>query len=83
MLPHFSAAEVWSELLSLETPVQSRVNLFMAVPTIYAKLIEEYENKLIKSGRMKDYVKSICTQNIRLVFQCIFQRYGQPIWDVL
>ncbi|XP_071543785.1 malonate--CoA ligase ACSF3, mitochondrial [Panulirus ornatus] len=67
MLPNFSAPSVWSELLSLDTPVQSRVNLFMAVPTMYAKLIEEYENRLIKTARMQDYVKSVCTQNIRLM----------------
>nr|XP_045612901.1 malonate--CoA ligase ACSF3, mitochondrial-like isoform X1 [Procambarus clarkii]XP_045612903.1 malonate--CoA ligase ACSF3, mitochondrial-like isoform X1 [Procambarus clarkii] len=67
MLPQFSAAAVWSKLLSLDTPVQSRVNLFMAVPTMYAKLIEEYDNKLVKNTRMQEYVKSVCIQNIRLM----------------
>lgn len=67
MLPEFSASKVWSHLLSLDTPVMSRVNLFMAVPTIYAKLIEEYEDKLVKNTRMIEYVKAICMQNIRLM----------------
>ncbi|XP_069936689.1 malonate--CoA ligase ACSF3, mitochondrial isoform X2 [Cherax quadricarinatus] len=67
MLTHFVASAVWSKLLALDTPIQSRVNLFMAVPTIYAKLIEEYDTKLIKNTRMKEYIKSVCTQNIRLM----------------
>ncbi|KAG7174692.1 Malonate--CoA ligase ACSF3-like [Homarus americanus] len=67
MLPQFSAPAVWSQLLSLDTPVHSRVNLFMAVPTMYVKLIEEHKNKLIKNARMQEYVKSVCTQNIRLM----------------
>lgn len=71
MLPEFSASKVWSHLLSLDTPVMSRVNLFMAVPTIYAKLIEEYEDKLVKNTRMIEYVKAICMQNIRLVYMCL------------
>ena len=65
MLPEFSAANVWNELLSLNTPVQSRVNVFMAVPTIYVKLIEEYEEKIIKNDRMREYVKAVCIENIR------------------
>ncbi|CAG2060220.1 unnamed protein product, partial [Timema podura] len=46
MLPKFDARQVWRHLLS-----NARVNIFMAVPTIYMKLIEEYENNLNRQGR--------------------------------
>lgn len=67
MLPEFSPAEVWSHLLALDAPVEARVSLFMAVPTMYAKLLEEYHVRLAKTSRTKEYVRSVCTQNIRLV----------------
>lgn len=67
MLPEFSAAAAWNGLLSLHSPAESRVNIFMAVPTIYAKMIEEYETKIVKNDRMRDYVKAVCMQNIRLM----------------
>lgn len=65
MLPGFSPAEVWSHLLALDAPVEARVSLFMAVPTMYAKLLEEYHVRLAKTSRTKEYVRSVCTQNIR------------------
>lgn len=67
MLPGFSPAEVWSHLLALDAPVEARVSLFMAVPTMYAKLLEEYHVSLAKTSRTKEYVRSVCTQNIRLM----------------
>ena len=67
MLPTFSPAEVWSHLLALNAPVEARVTLFMAVPTMYVKLLDEYHARLTKNSRTKEYVRSVCTQNIRLV----------------
>lgn len=67
MLPSFSPAEVWSHLLALNAPVEARVSLFMAVPTMYVKLLEEYHASLAKTSRTKEYVRSVCTQNIRLM----------------
>jgi len=50
MLPAFDAGQVWSSLL------KNDVNVFMAVPTIYAKLIQHFE-----AARMNDEeVKAAC-----------------------
>lgn len=65
MLQQFSPSEVWTHLLSLDMPVQARVNIFMAVPTMYAKLIHEYDTRLAQTSRMQEYVRSVCTQNMR------------------
>ena len=48
MLPKFDAETVWRHLLDTESKAngdlsESRVNVFMAVPTIYVKLIQKYE----------------------------------------
>ncbi|KAK4307084.1 hypothetical protein Pmani_021138 [Petrolisthes manimaculis] len=67
MLQQFSPSEVWTHLLSLDTPVEARVNIFMAVPTMYAKLIHEYDTRLAQTSRMQEYVRSVCAQNIRLM----------------
>ncbi|KAG8231509.1 hypothetical protein J437_LFUL011547 [Ladona fulva] len=48
-------------------PAQDRINIFMAVPTIYAKLIEEYDKVFSKNSRMKEYIKNVCLQKIRLM----------------
>nr|CAD7574802.1 unnamed protein product [Timema californicum] len=67
MLPKFEASRVWSQLLAINMPANERVNMFMAVPTIYAKLIDEYEKIFTKNARMQEYVKSVCAKNIRLM----------------
>ncbi|XP_046386430.1 malonate--CoA ligase ACSF3, mitochondrial [Ischnura elegans] len=67
MLPKFETSQVWSQLLSINMPAQDRINVFMAVPTIYAKLIEEYDKIFSKNARMKEYIKTVCTQKIRLM----------------
>lgn len=65
MEPHFKASSIWSKFLNLETEISSRVNLFMAVPTIYVKLIEEYENNLASILHQREFVKKVCSDNIR------------------
>jgi len=56
MLPAFSAEKVWSAIINKE------VNLFMAVPTIYAKLIEHFN----KAQLDQDMVREAC-KHIRLM----------------
>ncbi|KFQ24609.1 hypothetical protein N331_10509, partial [Merops nubicus] len=63
MLPEFDAQMVWNRLLSPESP---RVSVFMAVPTIYAKLIEYYEKHFSKP-LAQAFVHAFCQENIRLM----------------
>ncbi|NWI97770.1 ACSF3 synthetase, partial [Pitta sordida] len=63
MFPEFSAQMVWKRLLSSEAP---RVSVFMAVPTIYAKLME-YHDEHFSQPQVQDFVRAFCQQNIRLM----------------
>ncbi|KAM6353218.1 malonate--CoA ligase ACSF3, mitochondrial isoform 3-T3 [Alca torda] len=63
MLPEFSAQMVWKKLLSSEAP---RISVFMAVPTIYAKLMEYYD-KHFSQPQVQDFVRAFCQENIRLM----------------
>ncbi|KAJ8249210.1 hypothetical protein GJAV_G00232350 [Gymnothorax javanicus] len=63
MLPEFQPQKVWEHLLSSRAP---RVNLFMAVPTVYSKLIQHYEQHYTQP-HVQDFVKAVCTQKIRLM----------------
>ncbi|KAM7283809.1 malonate--CoA ligase ACSF3, mitochondrial [Ixodes scapularis] len=69
MLPKFDAAEVWKRLI--EAPSQGpRVNMFMAVPTIYAKLIEHYDREFssgMSYSRSKEFIRATCLQKLRLM----------------
>ncbi|XP_035422205.1 malonate--CoA ligase ACSF3, mitochondrial isoform X2 [Cygnus atratus] len=56
-------AVVWKKFLSSQAP---RVNVFMAVPTIYAKLIEYYD-KHFSQPQVQDFVRAFCQENIRLM----------------
>ncbi|GLH12932.1 Luciferin 4-monooxygenase [Gryllus bimaculatus] len=67
MLPKFESARVWSQLLAVNVAQTERVNVFMAVPTIYMKLIEEYDKIFAKNERMKEYIRATCSQKIRLM----------------
>ncbi|XP_072451860.1 malonate--CoA ligase ACSF3, mitochondrial isoform X1 [Chiloscyllium punctatum] len=66
MLPEFSAQQVWEYLLKTDCPEVPRVNMFMAVPTIYVKLIE-YHAKYFRQSHVKDFIHSMCQSNIRLM----------------
>ena len=48
MLPKFDAAEVWHLLLAEDIDQDKGVNVFMAVPTIYVKLIQKYDELGLK-----------------------------------
>ncbi|XP_070574795.1 malonate--CoA ligase ACSF3, mitochondrial-like [Ptychodera flava] len=63
MMPKFDARKVWTRLLSDQNP---RINIFMAVPTIYAKLIEYY-NQTYQSPKVRDFIRGFCKENIRLM----------------
>lgn len=42
-----------------------RVNVFMGVPTIYIKLIEEYDSIFGKNEKMREYIQKILSDKIR------------------
>lgn len=75
MLPKFEAARVWSYLLAINMPANERVNVFMAVPTMYMKLVEEYDHIFTKNARMQEYIRTICTHKIRLVHFYFYNPY--------
>ncbi|XP_073651783.1 malonate--CoA ligase ACSF3, mitochondrial isoform X4 [Tursiops truncatus] len=63
MLPEFSAQLVWEKFLSSDTP---RINVFMAVPTIYSKLMDYYD-KHFTHPHVQDFVRAVCEEKIRLM----------------
>ncbi|XP_063468640.1 malonate--CoA ligase ACSF3, mitochondrial isoform X6 [Symphalangus syndactylus] len=63
MMPEFSAQQVWEKFLSSETP---RINVFMAVPTIYTKLMEYYDRHFTQP-HARDFLRAVCKENIRLM----------------
>ncbi|XP_069072999.1 malonate--CoA ligase ACSF3, mitochondrial [Pleurodeles waltl] len=63
MLPEFSAQKVWEHFLSRSSP---HISLFMAVPTIYSKLIDYYEKHFTRP-HVQDFVRATCQANIRLM----------------
>ncbi|XP_013363438.1 PREDICTED: acyl-CoA synthetase family member 3, mitochondrial isoform X2 [Chinchilla lanigera] len=63
MLPEFNAQQVWEKFLSSETP---RINVFMAVPTIYSKLLDYYDQHFTQP-LVQDFVRAVCEEKIRLM----------------
>ncbi|XP_063736562.1 malonate--CoA ligase ACSF3, mitochondrial [Eleginops maclovinus] len=63
MLPEFQPQKVWEMMMSSKAPV---VNVFMAVPTIYSKLIQYYDQHFTQP-HVKDFVKAVCKERIRLM----------------
>ncbi|XP_075045154.1 malonate--CoA ligase ACSF3, mitochondrial isoform X2 [Mixophyes fleayi] len=62
MLPKFCPEKVWEHFLSTE----ATINIFMAVPTIYSKLIEYYDRHFIEPS-IQDSVRTMCQRNLRLM----------------
>nr|XP_033796082.1 malonate--CoA ligase ACSF3, mitochondrial isoform X2 [Geotrypetes seraphini] len=56
-------AMVWEYFLKKRAP---HINVFMAVPTIYCKLIEYYEQNF-SQVHVQDFVRAMCQQTIRLM----------------
>lgn len=67
MLPTFNSEKVWNCFLSRADSSNEHVNIFMGVPTMYVKLIHEYERTLTKTQRMVEFVKAVCSTKIRLM----------------
>ena len=65
MLPEFDAGKVWWQLLDTVSDAADQVNVFMAVPTIYAKLLEHYDLKSRNNIAYQSFVKNVCTSKIR------------------
>uniref|UniRef100_A0A224YSX6 Malonyl-CoA/methylmalonyl-CoA synthetase n=1 Tax=Rhipicephalus zambeziensis TaxID=60191 RepID=A0A224YSX6_9ACAR len=82
MLPKFNPAEVWKHLLHLDKS-KPAVSVFMAVPTMYVKLIEHYEQHLRHCKETApDVVRDTFAKNIRFVIsgsaslpQPIFEKF--------
>ncbi|XP_069758051.1 malonate--CoA ligase ACSF3, mitochondrial [Narcine bancroftii] len=66
MLPEFNAQRVWEYLLKTNSTGAPRINMFMAVPTVYSRLIE-YHTKNFTQSHVKDFIHSVCQNNIRLM----------------
>ncbi|CAM4544369.1 malonate--CoA ligase ACSF3, mitochondrial isoform X1 [Lepidochelys kempii] len=63
MLPEFSPQKVWEKFLNPRAP---RINVFMAVPTIYSRLMEHYEEHF-SQPHVQDFVRATCQDNFRLM----------------
>ncbi|KAI7814169.1 malonate--CoA ligase ACSF3, mitochondrial [Triplophysa rosa] len=64
MLPEFQPQKVWEHLIGSSRA--SGVNVFMAVPTIYSKLIEYYDQHFTQP-HVQDFIKAVCKERIRLM----------------
>jgi len=53
--------QVWEQLISSKSPM---VNVFMAVPTIYSKLIEYYDQHFTQP-QVQDFIRAVCKERIR------------------
>lgn len=67
MLPKFDANLVWSNLLGVNMSNGERPTVFMAVPTIYSMLINEYQRKFAGNPKLKEYVKTTCSTKMRFL----------------
>lgn len=68
MLPKFDANTVWSYLLGVNNLAHERkITVYMAVPTIYSKLIAEYERIFASDPKMVEYIKSSLKSKLRLM----------------
>lgn len=68
MLPKYDSNNVWSSLLGVNAqPDDRKITVFMAVPTIYAKLIDEYERVFSKDSKMTEYIKMTLKTKMRLI----------------
>ncbi|EDW71823.2 uncharacterized protein Dwil_GK21041 [Drosophila willistoni] len=63
----FDGRNAWSSLLSINSPSKQRVNLFMAMPIIYKRLIAEYDKMFAQDSRMVEYIVNHCKHKIRLM----------------
>lgn len=68
MLPRFDSTTVWSHLLGINTRAsEGKISVFMAVPTIYMKLIQEYERVFAGDTKMMEYIRHTLRTKLRLM----------------
>ncbi|XP_025834687.1 acyl-CoA synthetase family member 3, mitochondrial [Agrilus planipennis] len=68
ILPKFDANTVWTHLLGInENPGDRKITVFMAVPTIYSKLLEEYDRIFAGDPKMTEHIKTILQTKVRLM----------------
>ncbi|RZC42018.1 AMP-binding and/or SMC N domain containing protein [Asbolus verrucosus] len=68
MLPKFNANSVWTYLLGVNAkPDDRRITVYMAVPTIYSKLIDEYQKVFSVDSKMVEYIKNTLKNKMRLM----------------
>lgn len=58
---------VWSYLLGINASSDQKVTVFMGVPTIYTKLIEEYKKVFSNDSKMCEYIKNTLKAKVRLM----------------
>lgn len=68
MLKKFNANTVWSYLLGVGAkPDERKITVYMAVPTIYAKLIDEYKRVFKDDPKMVEYIRNTLKNKMRLM----------------
>ncbi|KAJ8941724.1 hypothetical protein NQ318_023320 [Aromia moschata] len=68
MLKKFNANTTWSYLLGVGSkPEDRKISVYMAVPTIYSKLIEEYRRVFENDPKMVEYIKNTLKNKVRLM----------------
>ncbi|XP_022908346.2 malonate--CoA ligase ACSF3, mitochondrial [Onthophagus taurus] len=68
MLPKFDANTCWAYLLGINTNSDDRrISVFMAVPTIYSKLINEYQKVFSGDPKMVEYIHGYLKNRVRLM----------------
>ncbi|XP_064547187.1 malonate--CoA ligase ACSF3, mitochondrial [Drosophila montana] len=88
----FDSHTAWSSLLGINSPSKQRVNIFLAMPIIYKRLIAEYDKMFAQDSRMVEYIVNHCRQKIRLMAtafgllpESVFYRWreitGQNIYE--
>lgn len=68
MLKKFNANTVWSFLLGVGAkPDERKITVYMAVPTIYSKLIDEYKRVFKEDPKMVEYIRNTLKNKMRLM----------------
>ncbi|ALC48402.1 CG18155 [Drosophila busckii] len=63
----FDSHNAWSSLLGINSPSKQRINIFLAMPIIYKRLIAEYDKMFAQDKRMVEYIVNHCKQKVRLM----------------
>lgn len=68
MLKKYNSNTVWSYLLGVGAkPDERKITVYMAVPTIYAKLIDEYKRVFKDDPKMVEYIRNTLKNKMRLM----------------